>query len=94
MPDNIQIKSTISRELEEKIWELAIKESRTFSQMVAVLLKYGFEQKTRNRKVAKKNNSVQPDTDKSPAHNSGRSTFFQNSTGEIVPVRIKEVVKD
>lgn len=51
-----QIHSTIDQELYDQIDELARKNDRTISQMVALLLQQAVKEKTRKRRGNKENN--------------------------------------
>lgn len=52
-----QVSATIPEDLLASIQELADKDSRTISQMVAILLQYAVKEKNRKRRGNKENNT-------------------------------------
>ena len=53
-----QISATLDKELYKEVEEMAVKESRSISSMVSVLLRQAVNQRLRKRKDAKEDNKV------------------------------------
>lgn len=54
---NPQISATIPGDLLEQIEKLAMKENRSMSEMIAILLQRAVNERNRKKKVVKENNS-------------------------------------
>lgn len=57
MKQNPQLSATVDQELHDSIKEMAEKESRSISQMVAILLQQAVKERLRKRKNVKEDNT-------------------------------------